>query len=146
MDRPSASHLTNSHLTAYRMQDADRSVKDLSDPEQQYSFPMSQNEVAIRHGVSGCLTLADLAAYIATHAIEASTPILVRIEGPASDDTPCDEDEGEVLLLPVTASSLSEEAPELDTAFFDLVGELVDLHWEQGLGCAALREIAAERI
>lgn len=46
----------------------------------------------------------------------------------------------------MTASSLSEEDPELDAAFFDLVSELVDLHWEQGLSCVALREIAAERI
>ena len=133
---------TAPQTTAYRIQSADRPVADLLDPEQQYSFPMSQHEDAIRHGVSGCLTLADLAAYIATHAIEASVPVLVRIVGPVSEDTPCDEEDGEVLLLPTSATAL---AVEDDAAFFDLVSDLVDMHWEQGLDCAALREVAAQR-
>lgn len=83
MRRPSTSH-----LIAYRIQSSGRSVEDLRDPEQQYSFPMSQNEETIRHGVSGCLTLADLAAYTATHAIEAQAPALVRIEGPSPTTPP----------------------------------------------------------
>ena len=131
----------STEITAYRIQSADRDLDDLLGPGQQYSFPMNQDEELVRHGVSGCLTLADLAAYIATHAIEASAPVLVRIAGPLSEDAPCDEEDGEVLLLPTTA-----EVAEDDTDFFDLVGELVDLCYEQGLGCAALREIAAERI
>lgn len=130
--------MSNAEITAYRIQSASRDLDDILDPEQQYSFPMSQAEELIRHGVSGCPTLADLAAYIATHAIEAPAPVLVRIAGPLSGDTPCDEEDGEVLLLPTSA-----EVVEDDTDFFDLVGELVDMHDEQGLGCAALREIAA---
>lgn len=130
----------STETTAYRIQSADRDLADLLDPEQQYSFPMSQAEDLIRHGVSCCLTLADLAAYTATHAIEASAPVLVRIAGPLSEDVPCDEEDGEVLLLPTSA-----EVVEDDEAFFDLVSDMVDLHWEQGLSCAALREVAAER-
>lgn len=127
--------------TAYRIQSAGRSIEDLLDPEQQYSFPMDEDDEMVRRGVSGCLTLADLAAYITTHAIEAPAPVLVRITGPLSDDTPCDEEDGEVLLLPTAA-----EIVEDDSAFFDLVSDLFDLHLEQGLDCAALRELAEGRI
>ena len=133
--------MSSTETTAYRIQSADRDVRDLLDPEQQYSFPMNQHEDLIRHGVSGCLTLADLAAYIACHAIEASIPVLVRIVGPMSEDTPCDEEDGEVLILPTSAEVIADDAE-----FFDLVSDLVDMHWEQGLGCEALREVAAERM
>lgn len=128
-------------MIAYRMQDAGRPLSDLLDPEQQYSFPMSGEDEDVRHGVSGCLTLGDLAAYIACHAIEADMPVIVVIEGPESEDVPVDGDHGEVLLLPVRAERIED-----DEAFFDLVSDLVDMYWEQGLDCAALREIAAERI
>lgn len=133
--------MSSTEITAYRIQSASRDVRDLLDPEQQYSFPMDQDDEMVRHGVSGCLTLADLAAYIACHAIEAPGPVLVRIVGPMSEDTPCDEEDGEVLLLPTSA-----EVVEDDADFFDLVGELVDMYYEQGLGCEVLREVAAERI
>ena len=132
----------SAEITAYRIQSADRPVSLLLDPEQQYSFPMSQREDLIRHGVSGCPTLSELAAYIACHAIEASVPVLVRMEGPASEDTPCDEEDGEVLVLPTHVEVIEGED---DEAFFDLVSDLVDMHWEQGLDCAALREVAAQR-
>lgn len=133
----------HTETTAYRIQSATRAIEDLLDPEQQLSFPMDEDDEMVRHGVSGCLTLTDLAAYIACYAIDsgAGGPVLVRIEGPLSGDTPCDEEDGEVLLLPTRA-----EVIEDDAAFFDLVGELVDLHWEQGLDCAALREVAAGRL
>ena len=128
-------------MIAYRMQDESRDLADLLDPEQQYSFPMSNDDEKVRHGVSGCETLADLAAYIACHAIEADMPVIVVIEGPESEDVPVDADHGEVLILPVRAERIED-----DEAFFDLVSDLVDMYWEQGLDCAALREIAAERI
>ena len=133
----------STEITAYRIQSAGRDVNDLLDPEQQYSFPMDEDDAMVRRGVSGCLTLADLAAYTATHAISsgAGGPVLVRSEGPLSGDTPCDEEDGEVLLLPTRA-----EVVEDDAEFFDLVSELVDMHWEQGLDCTAPREVAAERI
>lgn len=128
-------------MIAYRMQDADRDLDDLLDPEQQYSFPMSNDDEDVRHGVSGCESLAALAAYIACHAIEADMPVIVVIEGPESEDVPVDGDHGEVLLLPVRAERIED-----DEEFFGLVSDLVDMYWEQGLDCAALREIAAERI
>ena len=128
-------------MIAYRMQDESRDLAGLLDVEQQYSFPMSNDDEKVRHGVSGCETLADLAAYIACHAIEADMPVIVVIEGPESEDAALDADDGEVLLLPTRAEVIADDA-----AFFDLVSDLVDLHWERGLDCAALREIAAERI
>lgn len=143
MGMPAYTRGMSTETTAYRIQSATRSIADLLDPEQQYSFPMGEDDEMVRHGVSGCLTLSDLAAYIATHAIisGAGGPVLARIEGPLSEDTPCDEEDGEVLLLPTCA-----EIVEDDAAFFDLVSALVDLHWEQGLDCPALREVAAERL
>ena len=133
--------MSNAEIAAYRIQSASRDLNDLLDPEQQYSFPMDGDDEMVRHGVSGCATLADLAAYVACYAIEAPAPVLVRITGPASEDTPCDEEDGEVLILPASA-----EIVENDEEFFELVGDLVDAHYEQGLDCEALREIAAERI
>lgn len=127
-------------MIVYRIQSADRDVNALFAPEQQYSLPMNQDDEMIRHGVSGCATLSDLAAYIASHAIEAPDPILVRITGPLSEDTPCDEDDGEVLILPTSAELIED-----DEEFFALVSTLVDMHWEQGLSCSDLREIAAAR-
>lgn len=127
--------------TAYRIQSASRDVNDLLDPEQQFSFPMDGDDALVRHGVSGCLTLADLAAYVACYAVLTASPVLVRIEGPLSDDVPCDEEDGEVLLLPTSA-----EVVEDDDAFFDLVSDLVDMRWEQDLDCTALREITNERL
>ena len=133
--------MSTAEITAYRIQSASRDITDLLDPERQHSFPMDEDDEMVRHGVSGCATLADLAAYIACYAIEAPAPVLVRISGPASEDTPCDEEDGEVLVLPTSA-----EIVEDDAAFFDLVSDLVDMHWEQGMDCEALREVAAERI
>lgn len=127
--------------TAYRIQSADRDLADLLDPEQQQTFPMDEDDEQVRHGVSGCETLADLAAYIACYPVEAPCPVLVRITGPLSDDTPCYEADGEVLLLPTSAEIISD-----DSDFFDLVSDLVDLRSEQYLDCPELREIAAERI
>ena len=128
-------------MIAYRMQDASRDLADLLDAERQHSFPMSNDDEKVRHGVSGCESLADLAAYIACHAIEADMPVIVVIEGPESEDAALDADDGEVLILPVRAERIED-----DEEFFGLVSDLVDMYWERGLGCAALREIAAERI
>ncbi|MDO4792517.1 MAG: hypothetical protein Q3999_08565 [Buchananella hordeovulneris] len=130
-------------MIAYRMQDASRNINDLLDPEQQYSFPMSGDDEDIRRGVSGCESLAELAAYLTTHCIEATTPVLVRIEGPASDDEPLDAEVGEVLVMP-TAAELIED----DEEFFNLVGDLVDAYWESGctLEHGELVEMAEARI
>jgi hypothetical protein len=133
--------MSTAEITAYRIQSASRPVEALLDPEQQYSFPMDRDDGMVRHGVSGCAALADPAAYIGCYAIEAPAPVLVRIAGPLSEDTPCDEEDGEVLILPTSA-----EIVEDDGAFFELVGDLVDLHWEQGPTCSELRDIAADRI
>ena len=53
---------------AYRIQSTNQDVCDLLNPEQQ-PFPMNQGENPTRHGLSGCLTTADLAA---THNIKAA--------------------------------------------------------------------------
>lgn len=108
-------------MIAYRIQDRKRGVEYLLDPETQYSWPMCYDESKVRHGVSGCETLAELAAYWATHAVDAPDPVLVRVEGPQSEDTPLDEEFGEVLVLPETAEVIE------DTPVFELISYLIDL-------------------
>lgn len=114
-------------MIAYRMQDKDRSIEALLDPEQQYSFPMDNDDDLVRHGVSGCMDLTSLAAYIACCAIEASCPVIVEIEGPESEDTPLDADFGEVLLLPTRARVI-----EPGDAWWEAVGDLADDHYTNG--------------
>lgn len=107
-------------MIAYRIQDRKRGVEYLLNPETQYSWPMDYDESKIRHGVSGCETIEELAAYWATHAVDATDPVLVRVEGPQSEDTPLDEEFGEVLVLPETAEVIE------DSPVFELIRYLVD--------------------
>lgn len=114
-------------MIAYRMQDASRDINDLLDPDKQLSFPMDNDDDKVRRGVSGCVSLPALAAYIAVSGIEASYPVVVEIEGPESDDTPLDADYGEVLLLPTSARVI-----EPGDDWWETVGELFDMHYQSG--------------
>lgn len=107
-------------MIAYRIQGKKRGVEYLLDPETQYSWPMDYDESKVRHGVSGCETIEGLAAYWATHAVDATDPVLVLVEGPQSEDTPLDEEFGEVLVLPETAEVIE------DSSVFELINYLVD--------------------
>ena len=107
-------------MIAYRIQDKIRGVEYLLDPETQYSWPSDEGESKVRHGVSGCETIEELAAYWVTHTVEAAVPVLVRVEGPQSEGIPLDEEFGEVLVLPETAEVIE------DTPVWDLIGYLVD--------------------
>ena len=127
-------------ITAYRVQDQRFGIGDLLDPER-VSLAMSGDDELARHGVSCMEDLPSLAAYIAVMGIEASVPALVRVTGVLSEDTPVDEAYGEVLLVASDAEVVTD-----DDAFFSLVGDLVDLHYEQGVDFESLREIASDRI
>lgn len=107
-------------MIAFRIQDRKRGTEYLLNPETQYSWPMDYDESKVRHGVSGCKTLEELAAYWATHAVGATDPVLVRVEGPQSEDTPLDEEFGEVLVLPETAEVVE------DTCVWPLISYLID--------------------
>lgn len=107
-------------MIAYRIQDRKRGIEYLLDPETQYSWPMSNDESLVRHGVSGCETIEELAAYWALEAVYATEPVLVRIEGPQSGDDPIRAHWGEVLVLPETAEVVE------DTPVFELISYLVD--------------------
>lgn len=109
-------------MIAFRIQDRKRGVEYLLDPETQYSWPSDDDESKVRHGVSGCETIEGLAAYWATHAVDATDPVLVRVEGPQSEDTPLDEEFGEVLVLPETAEVIE------DSPVFELISYLIDLY------------------
>lgn len=107
-------------MIAYRIQDKRRGVEYLTDPETQYSWPMSDDESLVRHGVSGCKTIEELAAYWALEAVYATEPVLVRIAGPQSGDDPLRAHWGEVLVLPETAEVVE------GTPVFKLISYLVD--------------------
>lgn len=111
-------------MIAYRIQDRKRGTEYLLDPETQYSWPMSDDESLVRHGVSGCETIEELAAYWALEAVYATEPVLVRIEGPQSEDEPLRAHWGEVLVLPETAEVIE------DSPVWDLISYLVDLYDE----------------
>ena len=51
-------------MIAFRIQDRKRGTEYLLDPETQYSWPMDYDESKVRHGVSGCKTIEELAAYL----------------------------------------------------------------------------------
>lgn len=108
-------------MIAYRIQDRKRGVEYLLDPETQYSWPMNDDESLVRHGVSGCEALEELAAYWALEAVYATEPVLVRIEGPQSEDEPLRAHWGEVLVLPETAEVIE------DTPVWALISYLIDL-------------------
>lgn len=108
-------------MIAYRIQDKRRGTEYLLDPETQYSWPMDYDESKVRHGVSGCKTIEELAAYWATRAVDATDHVLVRVEGPQSEGTPLDEEFGEVLVLPETAEVIE------DTPVWTLISYLIDL-------------------
>lgn len=126
-------------MIAFRIQDKNRGVEYLLDPETQYSWPTDYDESKVRHGVSGCESIAELAAYWATHSVEATDPVLVRVEGPQSEDTPLDEEFGEVLVLPETAEVIE------DTSVRTLISYLIDrVEEDYTLTYAQLVEIGAE--
>lgn len=111
-------------MIAYRIQDKSREVADLTVADNQWSYPMGGADEEVRRGVSGCRTLAELAAYVATTGIDAGSPVLVKIEGPKSSDRPVDAASGEVLILPETAEVIDD-----DEEFFEVVGDLVDMFY-----------------
>lgn len=126
-------------MIAYRIQDRKRGVEYLLNPETQYSWPSDEDESKVRYGVSGCETIEKLAAYWATHSVGAYDPVLVRVEGPQSEDTPLDEEFGEVLVLPETAEAIE------DTCVWPLISYLVDLYDEDHtLTYGQLVELAEE--
>lgn len=127
-------------ITAYRVQDQRFGLGNLLD-EDRMSFAMSGDDELARRGVSCMEDLPSLAAYIAVMGIEATVPALVRVTGTLSEDTPVDEEYGEILLIASAAEIVTD-----DDAFFSLVGDLVDLYYEKALGFEDLREIASDRI
>lgn len=126
-------------MIAYRIQDKRRGTEYLLDPETQYSWPMNDDENLVRHGVSGCETIEELAAYWALEAVYATEPVLVRIEGPQSEDEPLRAHWGEVLVLPETAEVIE------DSPVWDLISYLVDrVEEDYTLTYSQLVEIGAE--
>lgn len=111
-------------MIAYRIQDKKRGTEYLLNPETQYSRPMSDDESLVRHGVSGFKTIEELAAYWSLEAVYATEPVLVRIEGPQSEDEPLRAHWGEVLILPETAEVIEGSYVR------DLISYLVDCREE----------------
>nr|DAK38480.1 MAG TPA: hypothetical protein [Caudoviricetes sp.] len=129
-------------MISYRFQDMNRDLDRLLDPQQQYSYPWDlslEDTDAVRHGISACASLSDLAAYVATTALQAQVPGVCILEGPESEDEPLDGDTGEILVLPTSAHWLDAE---LEEKFFRAVDALFDLYWLEGWTWDQLREWA----
>ena len=129
-------------MISYRFQDMDRDLDRLLEPEQQYSYPWDlslEDTDAVRHGISACASLSDLAAYVATTALQAQVPGVCILEGPESGDEPLDGDRGEILVLPTSARWIEGELVE---KFFEVVATLCDLYWDEGCTWDQLREYA----
>lgn len=131
-------------MISYRFQDMDRDLDYLLDPQRQYSYPWDlslEDTDAVRHGISACASLSDLAAYVATTAIQATSPGVCVLEGPESEDEPLDGDRGEILVLPTAARWIEGE---LEERFFKAVDALFGLYWLEGWTWDQLREYARE--
>jgi hypothetical protein len=84
----------------YRIQPADRNVDALLDPEMQWSYSWCDAD-DVRHGISVCDSVDELAAYIAQTGIEWDpTWVLVEIDGTTSDETDQDAHLGARLVIP----------------------------------------------
>lgn len=91
--------MSSAGSTYYRIQDADRDVADLLDPEQQYSI--SYVDDTERHGISVCDSLEDLADYLAHSGVPFdTTSVVVAVSGPLSEDEDEDADQGALLVIP----------------------------------------------
>lgn len=131
-------------MISYRFQDMDHDLDYLLDPERQYSYPWDlslEDTDAVRHGISACASLSDLAAYVATTALQAQVPGVCILEGPESGDEPLDGDRGEILVLPTSARWIEGELVE---KFFEAVATLCDLYWDEQWSFAEVREHAQE--
>lgn len=90
----------------YRIQSADRDATTLLDPEQQWSMSYRPGG-DVRHGVSVCESIEDLADYLAHSGVTFEWDWnLVEVTGPLSDERDEDHDLGARLILPDTIVSV----------------------------------------
>lgn len=112
--------------TGIRIQNADRDVNELVDPETQYSRNYSHNDDATRCGISVMDTIEELAEYIAQSGIEIDphNAVIVEVAGRwYSGDEPCDAHLGERLLLAEEIVSVTDAD---EAGFFELIDEAFD--------------------
>lgn len=118
-------------ITGYRVQEAMLDTADLLAPEQQYSHAWGNDEdeddPRTRHGISACLTLEDLATYLATVGQGIGYGwgewVIVEMYGPESSGEALDADAGEVLMFPERIVSVRP----LDADFLAMVGAAFDV-------------------
>ena len=120
-------------MAYYRIQDEEH-ISEMLNPEFQFSMPGNGDEDKMRTGVSCCGSVAELAAYFATSSLVISNPVLVKIDGPESDDEALDAEWGEYLIHPETC-----EVMDLD--FYEMIGPLVDIVWDNGWDISDHRDI-----
>jgi len=118
----------------YRLHDANREHTMLLDPTtwesrqygaERYIIDTATGEEIedVRHGVSACRTIEDLAAYLAQTGVPMpDDAVIVEVSGPLSDDTDHDANLGVSLNLPDT---LGEITPVGDW-FYELINAAYD--------------------
>jgi hypothetical protein len=99
----------------FRIQTADRDVSGLLDPAQQTSEAWNGQESLIRHGVSVCDSLEDLADYLIADGsgipYGSGEWVVVELTGTLSTDTALDA--GETLIIPTAIISVEPMAAQL---------------------------------
>lgn len=100
----------------YRIQPAHYDTAALLDPEMQWSYSYCNDDV--RHGVSVCDSIEELAAYLAQTGIEWDPSwVIVEVAGTWSDETDQDAHLGARLVIPTEVLSVRP----IDDAFLDMV-------------------------
>lgn len=103
-------------MSYYRIQDSYYGTDDLLSGDYEST---SMNYMDIRHGVSCCDSLEQLAAYIATSGVEiGDDPIIIELDGYPSEEEPL-EPGRESLIEPTAILSIS--SPAEPGGFYDLV-------------------------
>ena len=109
--------------TTYRIQQGYHDLDLLLDPECQYSSPWNGDEGLIRHGISACWSVEELAEYFAQVGIPLDDDCrLVEMECELSDDVDVDAHLGAILVIPtriVSANLITDD-------FYTLVGDAYD--------------------
>lgn len=114
-------------MSFYRLQDADRDVAELLDPDNHWSCNWSGASDP-RHGVSVCWSEGTLISYFARRAADGigydadflATLVMVELDGDPSDDEDDDAAEGAELVFPTRIVSVRPlTADEIDEILAD---------------------------
>lgn len=115
------------NTTYYRLHDENRDHEAICDEANWESRRYGNDPTEdVRHGVSACESIEELAQYMATHGIECGRPVLVVYEGDEADEEDHDAADGAVLTWPQRIIGVygdgTPEWDEFDAALGEVLG------------------------